>query len=307
MKGRPVRHLAEYAGYLVLKGLIRSLPHATARALGRRVGRAIYPIFERHPKVALRNLELAFPDLGEEERRRIARRSFEILITGMVDTVSAARFGLEELCRRIDLEGWHHLQEAEERADGTGVFVLSAHLGLWEIVAFPAGVYGGPGHVVMRPPDNPWFARELERVRRRHGNRPIGKDGAVRRMLRAISAGERVGILLDQRSRPGEGIWVPFFGRPAYTSPVLAKLSLRTGAPAVPIYGFPRPGGRYRVVVRPAIEPAAVLAEGFEGDAAVAELTRRYLAEAEREIRRRPEQWLWLHDRWKRVPDAPPG
>lgn len=307
---KAVRHAVEYLAYLAVKGLVRLLPHRAARGLGRGIGRAAHALLRRHRRIAAANLALALPELDEAGRRRTVRGCFEHFGLALVDAVSAQRFDLEELCRRLDLEGWEHLQEAEReiarRGAGTGVFILSAHLGLWEIAAYPPGIYGGPLHVVGRPPDNPWLDRELGRARARFGNRPIAKRGAVRSMLRVISQGGRVGILIDQRARPEEGIWVPFFGRPSYTTPVLARLALRTGAPVVAIFGYPLPGGRYRVVLREPIWPEA--AGALEGEEAVAELTRRYLEVCEREIREHPELWLWMHERWKaRLQSTSPG
>jgi len=310
MKDAPARHLVEYAAYLAVKGVVRTLPHTAARAAGRRLGSLAWRLLRRHRRIAEDNLAHALPELDGDERRRIARGAFEHFGMAMTDSVSAGRFDLEELCRRLELVGWENLQQAEahsaEQAGG-GLLALTAHLGLWEMAAYPTGIYGGPLHAVGRPLDNPWLDRELVRSRKRFGNELIPKHGAVRRMLKALAQGHRVGLLIDQRARAGEGIWVPFFGRPAFTTPVLARLSLRTGTPVVPIYGFARPGGRYRVEVAPAIHPEAVTADGFEGDAAVAELTRRYMVNAEQMIRRHPDQWLWMHERWK-VPrgESPP-
>lgn len=298
-----VRHLVEYVAFLLVKALIRTLPHRGARAVGRRLGRLAHGVLRRHRRIARDNLARAFPELDREERARSVRRCFEHFGTALADAVSVSRFDLVELCRRMDLEGWEHLQEAEARAGdeaGVGVVVLSAHLGLWEVAAYPPGIYGGPLHVVGRPMDNPLLDRELVRARARFGNRLLAKRGAVRPMMKILARRGRVGILIDQRARPGEGIWVPFFGIPSYTTPVLARIALRTGAPVVPIFGLPRPGGRYRIVLREAIWPDA--AGDLEGEEAVAELTRLYVAACEAEIRRHPELWLWMHRRWKPIP-----
>jgi KDO2-lipid IV(A) lauroyltransferase len=176
------------------------------------------------------------------------------------------------------------------------VFILSAHVGFWELVPPVVALYRGPMSIVVRPADNPHLDRELCALRERFGNEVIPKRGAARKMLERLRGGGRVGILIDQRVQPKEGIEVPFFGRPAQTSPVLARLSLRTGAAVVPVAAFPEPGGRYRLVARPAILPP----EGAKDDeASVAALTRRYLEVAEDDIRAHPAQWLWMHRRWR--------
>lgn len=300
-------HRVQYAAYATLRALVRLLPHAGARTLGGGVGRLAHLVLPRQRKIAHENLARALPEMPEDERRRTVRAVFEHLGLAVADAVSVERFDLVELCRRMDIEGWEHLQEAERRAreKGMGVFVLSAHLGLWEVAACPPGIYGGPLHVVGRPLDNPLLDRELVRSRARFGNRLIPKRGAVRPMFRILSGGGRVGILIDQRARPEEGIWIPFFGLPAYTTPILARMALRTGAPVVPIFGLPLPEGRYRIVLRAAIRPEEVA--HLDGEAAVVELTRRYLAACEAEIRRHPQMWLWLHERWKQPRAARTG
>lgn len=292
MKNRPVRHRLEYGLYLTLKGLLRALPHSGARAVGRAVGSFGHAIDGRHREIALRNMALALPEIPEPERRRLVRECFRHFGAALCDAISSTRFSATELCHLFTLEGWEHLDEAESR--GRGTFILSAHLGFWELVPPMIGLTRGRMDIVMRPADNPWLDRELRGLRERFGNVTIAKRGAARRMLEALRGRGRVGILIDQRVQEREGIAVPFFGRPALTSPVLARLSLRTGAAVVPIAAYPEPGGRYRIVVGAPILPP----EGAEGDEAVAALTRRYLEAAEEDIRQHPSMWLWMHRRW---------
>ena len=138
---------------------------------------------------------------------------------------------------------------------GKGIFVLSAHLGFWEMVAPAIGLYRGTLHIVVRPADNPLLDRELRALRERFGNAVIPKRGAARRMIEVLREAGRIGILIDQRVQAREGIEVPFFGHPALTSPVLARLSLRTGAAVVPVTCLPR-AGRPLPPRRPPGDPA---------------------------------------------------
>jgi KDO2-lipid IV(A) lauroyltransferase len=293
MKNRPTRHRIEYALYLTLKGFLRALPHPAARAVGRAVGSLAHRLDRRHRNVALRNMELALPEVGPEERRRLVRECFRHFGAALCDSISSTRFSATELCHLFTLEGWENLEPAERR--GKGIFILSAHLGFWESVPPMIGLTRGRMDIVVRPADNPWLDRELRALRERFGNAVIPKRGAARKMIEVLRAAGRVGILIDQRVQPREGIEVPFFGHPALTSPVLARLSLRTGAAVVPIAAYPEPGGRYRMVVRPAILPPE---GGQDDEETVAALTRRYLEAAEEDIRVHPEQWLWMHRRW---------
>ncbi len=250
----------------------------------------------RHREVALRNIELALPEIGPAERRRLVRECFRHFGAALCDAISSTRFDAVEICRHFTLEGWEHLEAAEAR--GKGIFVLSAHIGLWELVPPIIGLYRGPMSIVVRPADNPWLDRELLSLRGRFGNETMPKRGAARRMIETLRGGGRVGILIDQRVQEREGIQVPFFGHPARTSPILARLSLRTGAAVVPVAAFPEPKGRYRFVARPAILPPAPEDTGKDDEETVAALTRRYLEAAEEDIRAHPAMWLWMHRRW---------
>ncbi len=293
MKDRPVRHRIEYGLYLALKGFLRALPHETARGFGRAVGSLGHALDKRHREVALRNLELAMPEIGPEERRRLVRDCFRHFGAALCDAISSTRFDDQEICERFTLEGWENVEAADR--PGKGFFVLSPHLGFWEMVPPLIGLYRGRMNIVMRPPDNPYLNGELRFLRERFGNTVIPKRGAARRMMEALRQGAIVGILIDQRVQAKEGIEVPFFGRPALTTPVLARISLRTGAPVLPVALFPEPKGKYRFIAHPPIFPPA----SAEGDEVVTELTRRYLEVAEQDIRSHPEQWLWMHRRWE--------
>jgi KDO2-lipid IV(A) lauroyltransferase len=176
------------------------------------------------------------------------------------------------------------------------VLVLSAHLGNWEVAARPVGLYRGPFHVVVRPFNNPLVYRFLERERERFGERQIEKRGAAKQLFRVIRERGRAGVVMDQRVRPGQGIVVPFLGHPALATPLPASVALRTGAPALTIVAWPEPGGRYTVELG---EPMLPAAGGERSDEAAAALTCRYLGALEALIRRHPEQWLWLHRRWR--------
>ncbi len=298
MKNAPVRHRLEHAAYRLVRGLLRALPHTGARRAGLGLGSLAWLALGGRRKTALENLRHAFPDKPEAEIRGLARESLRQLGLSLCDALSAERFDAVEFCRRLELEGFEHLREAE--AKGRGVFVMSAHLGCWEAAALPVGLYQGPMDVVGRPLDNPFLDRDLTRLRTRFGNRILDKRGAARGILRALKSGGRVGILIDQRSPAKDAIEVPLFGRPSRTSSILGRISLRTGAPVVPLFGFPAPGGRWHVAFRPAIEPPPWSGEeSADEEAAVFALTCRYMEVVEAEVRARPASWMWVHRRWR--------
>jgi Kdo2-lipid IVA lauroyltransferase/acyltransferase len=201
---------------------------------------------------------------------------------------------------RVRVVGEEHFAAA--RARGRGVFLLSAHFGGWELGAIRAGLIAEPIAPVVRPLDNPLLEKELERRRTRFGNRLIAKRDAAREVLRTLRDNGTVAILVDQNVLPGEGVFVPFFGRLAATTPALALFQLKTDAAVVPAFVRPEGGGRYRLELG-----APILADEFRsGDAdrdeAVRRATARYMEVTEAVVRSKPEAWLWMHDRWKTRP-----
>ena len=193
---------------------------------------------------------------------------------------------------RVHVEGVEHLRRAA--AAGRGILVLTAHYGNWELLAAAHGLTGLPLSFVVRPLDDPILDDLAGRFRRRSGAELIVKHRAVREVMQALRRGRMVGILLDQNATRGEGVFVPFFGVPASTSKGLALLALRTGAPVVPVFLRREPDGRHCMDVRPPL-PAPP-------DEDVLTYTAAFNAAIEAAIRRAPEQWLWMHARWRTRP-----
>ena len=295
-----LRQRAELAIFRLATGALRVLPAPAARRAAAAAARLALAIGPSRRRILLQNLTAAFPEKGREEIEDIARRSVEGFAASLVDFLETARLSAEEVRSRVTIAGAEHLAAA--RARGKGVFLLSAHFGSWEIAALAAGLMGEPIALLVRTLDNPLLEEELARLRRRFGNRPIPKKEAARELLRTMSRNESVAILVDQNVIPREAIYVPFFGRLAATTPALALLHLKTGASVVPVFMWPEGAGRYRMEFeRP------LLAEEFGGpeverDERVRRATARYMDVIEAAIRREPQAWLWIHDRWKSRP-----
>jgi len=290
MKNAPLRHAAEYGAFALFQALVRALPHPASRALGGALGVVAARLDRRRRRIADENLSLAFPDLTASQRARITRHCFRHFGASFCDALSSLRFAGPELLARLDLVGWENFALAA--GTGKGTIVLGSHFGNWEVVPAAIALSVGPMSSVGRRADNPHFDRVIQRLRTRFGNRSLDKRGAVREMFRLLERGGRLGLLIDQRVHADEAIDVPFFGRPALTSPIVARLSRRTGAAVVLVFGEEAADGRYRVEALPPMLP-------LESDDDVT-LTRRYLAILEERARARPELWLWLHNRWKR-------
>ncbi|RMH16765.1 MAG: hypothetical protein D6696_17385 [Acidobacteria bacterium] len=290
---RPVafKHRLEFVAYRLARRAVLALPHGWVRRIGRGVGRLYGRVDRRRRRLVEENLARAMPQLTAAARRRTARDCFAHFGQNLFDSLSAIRFAPAEIEQQFAVEGWEHVEEA--RAGGKGFFLLTAHYGPWELAAYPLGLRLGAIHFVARPQSNPLMAEELRRLRERLGNVLIPKRRAGHRMLNVVRQGGCVALAIDQRVRPQDGILLPFFGLPAWTSPVLAFLSIHTGAAVVPAYCETLAEGRYRLAFEAPIWPQG------RGEEAEAALTRRYLASIEQRIRRRPEQWLWMHRRWQ--------
>jgi KDO2-lipid IV(A) lauroyltransferase len=200
----------------------------------------------------------------------------------------------EALLREVEIEGLEHIAAAADL--GRGVFYMTLHLGSWEVAALTAGLVRPESiKAVNRPLDNPLLEAELTRLRGRFGNLPLGKQNIMRSIVGQLRKREAVGILIDQRVGSDVGVEVPFFNQPTLTHPILAKISRRTGAPVIPAAALWEGPGRYTLEIHEAIIPDRPPYDELDE----VSLTARYSAALEWMIRRRPEQWLWYHDRWR--------
>ncbi len=293
--------LAEWALVACLARLLARLPASVAYALGEEVGRLVSRLDRRHLAITVENLARAFPgQYSPQEVEDLARAVFENLGRTAVDVARSGRLLNGPNAEAVVLEGLDKLQEARRR--GKGVLVITAHFGPWELLPIIGSVYYGPIHLVARPLDNPRLDDLLTTLRERGGNRVIRKRRAVPAILQALRRGETVGILIDQHISEKEGVVVPFFGRPASTAFAPALIAMRSGAAVLPV-GITREGReRYRIHVA---EEVSVRRSG-DLRADLAMNTARFTAAIERFVRENPDQWFWVHRRWKtRLPLDP--
>jgi KDO2-lipid IV(A) lauroyltransferase len=282
--------------FLPFGWLAAHLPARGGLWAGRRLGDLFWAALPRRRAMTLRNLERAFGDTrSQEELRRLGRQSFEHLGMNLVEGCVFFFRPPTILLSRVELAGLHHLEDAAEL--GKGILVLTAHYGNWELLAAAHALSAFRLSVVIRPLDDPVMDRMVERFRRRSGVELIAKRRALHEIIDALRRARMVGILLDQNASRAEGVFAPFFGIPASTSKALAVISLRTGAPVVPIFIRRVADGRHRVEVQRMVVPPP------DGD--VVGYTAAFNAAIETAIRRAPEQWFWLHDRWKTRPRTP--
>ena len=287
-----MRHRIEALLVQGLRVLLSIFPMSVARAVGGGLGLLVYAVDARHRHVAIENLRAAFPSRPEAERRVIARGVFAHIGRLTLEVLRLGAMSPADLDAHIETEGDDRVREAYKR--GKGVLFYSGHFGYWEMWGIGYGRRMGPMSVVVRPLDNPLLEVMIARIRTMTGNTPIARQGVVRRILRELAAGRGVAMLMDQHLHGPDALDVQFFGRSAKTTSAVSAIALRTGAPVIPVFALPLPGGRYRIVAEHPIDPPPPDAPDRER-----EFTQRCTDVLEMYVRRYPDMWLWMHRRWR--------
>jgi KDO2-lipid IV(A) lauroyltransferase len=288
-----LRNAVEYClAAAVLKSL-QYTPLTIANVLARLYTQILDRAIPRLRRVAQRNLTFAMPELTPARHAEIIDGVFRSIARILVSFAKFPSIRRDTLDRWIRLEGGEHF-EAAQRA-GRGVLFATAHLGNWELSAFAHALMAPPMNVLVRPLDNPWIDAMVERRRALSGNRPIGKKDFARAILKALATNQAVGILADQNEALASGVFVDFFGKKACASPGLARFAAHSGAAVIP--GFALWNEQERRYVLRFYPPVAMT-----GDATAD--TQALHIILERVIREHPDQWLWIHRRWK---TRPPG
>ncbi|MFN2531663.1 MAG: lysophospholipid acyltransferase family protein [Pyrinomonadaceae bacterium] len=292
---------AEYLFARSLLALLGALPLSAAMGLGSVIAN-FASVFARDLKrTGMRNLQIAFPDMTDKQRRRIVGNVFSSLGRQLGVFSHFPRLTPESLRATIEIEGEHYLTDA--KAQGRGVILFTGHLGAWELTSFAHSVLETPFNFVVRRVDNPLIERLVEQLRSKYGNRTLDKLTAARTMVKTLRSGDVLGLLIDLNTLHDEAIFVDFFGVPAATNFMIAKLALRTGSPIVPAFA-PWDARKKKFLVR-VLPPIEVEANCNE-DTDVLRLTAAMSRVMEDIIRQYPEQWLWIHKRWKtRRPGEP--
>jgi KDO2-lipid IV(A) lauroyltransferase len=290
--------------WLILKG-VGVLPRAWAIGAGEFVGRLAHRVLPHLREHAEINLRLAFPELNEEERERIKRGSFRNLGRLLGEISQFPRLNRQNISSIVVYEGLENYlaAKAEAKAKGCGVILLTGHIGAWELSVYAHSIYGHPMSFLARRVDNPLVEELAENNRLRFGNRSIDKKGSVREVLKTLKRGEVVGILADLNSSREEGVFCDFFGVPACTTAGVATLALRTGAIVLPGYLIWDDAAQLHRLHFD--RPIETINTGNQKED-IQLNTARYTKALETIIRRHPDQWLWIHRRWKTRPEGEP-
>jgi KDO2-lipid IV(A) lauroyltransferase len=297
-----VRERLEFAVVWVLVKLLGVLPRGVARALGAGIGAAAFRLIGRLRRVGVTNLELAYPEWTDEQRLRLLRLVYRNLGWQLAEFCLMSGYRREQTGTFIEYDGLEHYLAARDR--GKGVLVLTGHLGAWELSSFFHSLAGMPMGLVIRRLDNPLVDEFVNRIRCLHGNRVIHKDDFARGLISAMRTGETVGILMDTNMTPPQGVFVPYFGVQACTASGLARVALKTDAAVLP--GFLLwDEARRKYILR--FGPRMELVRSGDADADVLANTAAFTAMIESYVRTNPEQWLWMHRRWKTRPAGEAG
>lgn len=251
---------------------------------------------------AMINLRIAFPDWTDEKRRDVMVRSFANLGRSLAEFARVGSWSQEMLRDRVSVEGFEHLEDARKVSPTGGVVVLTGHFGSWEILAAAMVARGVPAAVVHRPRENPILNELLGEMRGASGAELLARGNAARAALAGLKNGHALAMPYDQNCRRREGVFVPFFGRLACTRDGPPRIAMRTGCPVIPVFLYRQPDGIHHVArFGPPIE---LVPEGDDKAAALRENASRMTRLVEDAIRQAPDQWIWIHRRWRTQPEG---
>ena len=282
----------------ILARWIGSMSPRRGLRVGRFLGRLLFRWHGRYREIAVENLRNAYPEKEVKETRDIAARVFENLGTLLYEICRSTILSDDDYSRLVTVDGRHHIEKAHAR--GKGVLLLTAHFGNWEYLTAMIPHFGHPISIVYRPLDFKPLEHFIVDLRTRFGARMIAKKKGFRKVLGSLQRKEMVALLMDQNVAWREGVFAPFFNRPACTNKGLALLALKTGAPVVPVFLLREADG-YRGVIQPEIPQVRT------GDKTkdVEINTANYNRAIEDIVRQYPEQWFWVHRRWNTRPYCP--
>jgi len=297
---------AEYSVASLLLGFLGVLPRRVALALSGGVARLGFHVLGGLRKAGMRSLEIAYPEMPAGERLKILRGTFTSLGRVLGEISQFPKHSREKMASLVNFELDEYTQSLYDRVkrEKRGVLITTGHLGNWELLVQSFAVWHEPMSYLARPIDNPLIEDLTVAIRTKFGNTPLNKNNSSRAAVRLLREGEIVGVLTDVNAHLKVGVFVPFFDVLACTTAGPATLALRTNAVLFPIFCvYDHGAGRYKIVHGNAVEPANT----GDRDADIAATTAAYTAEIENIIRQYPDQWLWIHKRWKtRPPGEPP-
>jgi Kdo2-lipid IVA lauroyltransferase/acyltransferase len=294
-----MRERLEYAAAWAVLKFLGALPRSMARWTAARFAAILFRMNPAWWRVALQNLRLAFPEWSEAERERTVHQMVRNLGWQMAEFAHLPQMTRENVESVMVQEGFENFLAAEKK--GLGILFLTGHFGAWELTPFAHALYHKPLHFLVRPIKNLRVDALVSRYRALCGNQAIEKNESARAVLRVLRDGGTVGILADQNTTPVEAVFVNFFGIPAATTAGLARLARRTGAAVLPARSYWDASlGKYQLRYEPALE----LTASDDEEADIRAHTAIFNQVLEGFVRKFPDQWFWVHRRWKNRPEG---
>lgn len=292
---KTIKYRSEYAFFLLLYTLVRALPLRLALRLGSALGTLIYFAQPRRRSKARENLRRAFPEKNEEACRLLLRENFRQMGISAIEMLRLDLYKDPQTLREsFALSGLEHVQQALAR--GKGCFLLTGHVGFWEAGDILMPLHNIPTDAIYKRMKNPLVEKRIMALRESAGTRWIEKNRAARKILRSLHENRAVAVLIDQRVSPLEGVIVNFFQRPVIATPIIALMAIKQGTPVIPTFSWRLPDQRYEIVFAPMI---TFPQEENPSPETVVAATQLLTDQIEAAVRKAPEQWFWVHDRWR--------
>ena len=298
-----IRTKAEELALRVVIGAIGLFPLKASMAIGEKLAEATVALFPRLSKTANRNLEIAFSDISESEKRRIVKGTFRSLGRQLGFVSHFKRFAHEDIRNNVEVIGENENFKGPMQSE-RGVILFTGHFGSWEVFNLLPGAFGYDLNILVRRIDNPMVENYVDSLRTRFGAVTLGKKEARRKMYRLLEEGKALGILADLNAQHHDGVFVDFFGVPAATTTSIAKLALKTNAIILPAFAVWEESKRKYVVY---LEPAIQFEKTGDANKDILDITQKITARIEEYVRKYPEQWLWIHKRWNTRPKGQKG
>lgn len=292
---KALQYKSEYVLFLLLSAFVRVLPLALALRLGSALGTLIYFAQPRRRSKARSNLRRAFPEKGEEECRRLLRENFRQLGITAIEMLRLDLYRDPQTVKdSFSLTGIEEVEQALGK--GKGCFLLTGHIGFWEAGCILLPLHGIPTDLIYKQMKNPYVEKRILALRGATGTSAIEKKHAARKILRSLGENRAVAVLIDQRVSRRQGVVVNFFQRPVNATPIIALMAIKQGTPIVPAFSRRLPDHRYAIEFAPAI---TFPQEENPSPETVIAATQLLTDQIEAAVRKSPEQWFWVHDRWR--------
>ncbi len=271
----------------------RCMPLAVRKIFFESLFKLFYHLTMKHRLIALHNLRCAFPEKDIEELIKIAKGVYRNMAIMAAEFFTLPSINRQNVHQWVELEGREHFEKGI--VQGKGLFFFVAHFGNWELMSFVTPLLLKPLHIIYRPLDNPLLDNMIQYLRTFHGNAMIPKGGTGKQIRELLKENRFIGVMSDQNVATREGVFVNFFGRPACTGVGLAALALKAEAPVLPGFMVRQKSGKYKLVLKPLVE----ISRTGDHERDLLENTQRLTKIVEEAARQYPDQWLWIHQRWK--------